>query len=534
LYLKTTIVNTDPERAMTQTVMRHEQAADMQILIIGSGFAGICMAIRLKQAGIHSFTILERAPELGGTWRDNTYPGCACDVQSHVYSFSFEPNPTWSRMFAGQPEINAYLKHCANKYGILPHVRCGENVVRAEYDESSCTWTVHTSTGGTYRARVVVSGMGGLSNPAYPQIPGLDRFEGRSFHSAAWDHDFDLRGKRVAVIGTGASAIQFVPQIAPQVEKLFVYQRSAPWIVSKADRRVTRLEQALFRKLPFMQGLMRQALYWKLESRAFAFVVKPELMQQAERMAKNHIEKQVRDPELRRKVTPDYQIGCKRILLSDDYYPALTRPNVDLITTPIREVGAHSVIDQNGNERPVDAIVFGTGFRTQDFIERGAFTGVGGTDIVDAWRGGIEAYKGATVSGFPNLFFICGPNTGLGHNSIIYMIEAACSYILDAIVTMRERGWAAVDVRPEVQAAYNRDLQAKLGTAIWQSGCKSWYLDENGRNTALWPDFTFRFKKLTRSFDAEAYRPVRLGDVVAAGSDSAIHESVAAAAAATA
>jgi cyclohexanone monooxygenase len=520
LYLKTTIVNTDPERAMTQTVTRNEQATDMQILIIGSGFAGICMAIRLKQAGIHSFTILERAGEIGGTWRDNTYPGCACDVQSHVYSFSFEPNPAWTRMFAEQPEINAYLNHCATKYGILPHVRCNENVVRAEYDDRSCTWTVHTSAGHTYRARVLVSGMGGLSNPAYPQIPGLDQFEGRSFHSATWDHDYDLRGKRVAVIGTGASAIQFVPQIAPKVGKLHLFQRSAPWIVSKPDRRVTRLEKALFQRFPFTQGLMRQALYWRLESRAFAFVVRPELMQQAERMARNHLENQVRDPELLRKVTPDYQIGCKRILLSDDYYPALARPNVEVVTTPIAEVRAHGVVDREGREREVDAIIFGTGFKTQQFVERGAFFGAGGTDIVDAWQGGMEAYKGATVSGFPNLFFICGPSTGLGHNSIIYMIEAAVSYVLDAIVTMQRRGWAAVDVRPDAQAAFNRDLQAKLGTAIWQKGCKSWYLDENGRNTTLWPDFTFRFKKLTRTFDPDAYRPVRLADASVTAADA--------------
>ncbi|HMJ12124.1 MAG TPA: NAD(P)/FAD-dependent oxidoreductase, partial [Polyangiaceae bacterium] len=398
---------------------------------------------------------------------------------------------------------------CARKYGVLPHVRCGENVVRAEYDAASCTWTVHTSAGRRYRARVLIGGTGGLSNPAYPSIPGLEKFRGRRFHSAAWDHDFDLRGKRVAVIGTGASAIQFVPQIAPKVAQLALYQRSAPWIVSKADRRVSSLEQALFRRFPGTQKLMRQALYWKLESRALAFVVKPELMAQAERMARQHIEQQIADPALRSRVTPNYQIGCKRILLSDDYYPALTRPNVELVTTPIREANERGLVTEDGSERAVDAILFGTGFKAQEFISRGAFIGTGGVDLLDTWRDGMEAYKGATVSGFPNLFFICGPNTGLGHNSIIYMIESAVAYILDAVQAMRKNGWAAVDVRPDAQAAYNANLQTKLGTAIWQSGCKSWYLNENGRNTALWPDFTFRFRKLTRSFDAEAYRTFR-------------------------
>jgi cation diffusion facilitator CzcD-associated flavoprotein CzcO len=475
------------------------------VLIIGSGFSGLCMGMQLKQAGIHAFTILERADEIGGTWRDNQYPGCACDVKAHLYSFSFEPNPGWTRLFAEQREIWAYLQRCADKHALRPHVRFGENVVRASYDQGQELWTVHTSSGAEYRAQVLVSATGGLSNPAHPDLPGIDRFEGQRFHSANWNHHYDLTRKRVAVIGTGASTIQFVPQIAPTVARLDLYQRTAPWIVPKPDRPTTRLERFLFRRFPFTQRLFRSAIYWQLESRVLAFAVAPKLMKIAEFAARRHIRRQIPEGDLRRKVTPAYVIGCKRILLSDDYYRTLLRPNVELITEPIREVRAHSLVTGDGSEREVDAMILGTGFQVHRRVPPGVVFGREGQDIADAWKGGVEAYKGTTVAGFPNLFLLLGPNTGLGHSSVIYMIESQVAYIVDAVRQMAQKRWLAVEVSADVQAAYNRALQTKHAGAVWQSGCKSWYLDRNGRNTTLWPDFTFRFRQQTTQFDPDAY-----------------------------
>ncbi|MGH8431373.1 MAG: flavin-containing monooxygenase, partial [Solimonas sp.] len=387
---------------------------ELSVLVIGTGFAGLGMGIKLKEAGIESFTILERADDVGGTWRDNNYPGCACDVQSHLYSYSFEPNPEWSRMFAPQPEIKAYLQRCAEKYGLLPHIRFQAEVVRAEYDEAAALWNVTTRQGETYRARVLVSGMGGLSTPSTPHIKGLEEFQGKTFHSAEWDHGYDLKGKRVAVIGTGASAIQFVPQIAKDVARLDLYQRTPVWILPKPDREISAAERALFKRFPAAQRAFRNSIYWMLESRVLGFVINPRVMKLVQREARGHIRRQVADPALRRQLTPDYTIGCKRILISDDFYLAVSRANVGVISEGIRQVKAHSVITEEGVEREVDAIIFGTGFKAQEPVPRGAIFGRGGQDILDAWKDGAEAYKGTTVAGFPNLYLLVGPNTGLG------------------------------------------------------------------------------------------------------------------------
>jgi cation diffusion facilitator CzcD-associated flavoprotein CzcO len=481
-------------------------STESSVLIIGSGFSGLCMGIRLKQEGIDSFTILERGHDVGGTWRDNHYPGCACDVQSHLYSYSFEPNPNWSRMFAPQPEIQAYLKGCAEKYGLLPHLRFGADVVSMQFDEAAALWRVTTRDGRSFSARVLVSGIGGLSNPAYPDLPGLEKFEGEKFHSAQWDHAYDLRGKRVAVIGTGASAIQFVPQIAPQVGRLDLYQRTPPWILPKPDREISKFERWLFKRLPFAQKLFRGAIYSIAETRVLGIVINPKIMTLVQRLARGHIGKQIPDRELRRKVTPDYTIGCKRVLISNDYYPALVRPNVDVIITGIREVRAHSIVTTDGQEREVDAIIFGTGFKAQELIERGMIFDRKGRDIMDgAWKDGYEAYLGSTVSGVPNFFMLMGPNTGLGHSSMVYMIESQVNYAMAAIRAMRRQGLSVIDVRPDVQHRFNTDIQQKLGRAVWSSGCKSWYLDKRGRNTTLWPGFTFRFRRLTSKFRPADY-----------------------------
>lgn len=488
---------------------RKPQGSALPILIIGTGFAGLGMGIRLKQAGIESFTILERAQEVGGTWRDNHYPGCACDVQSHLYSFSFEPNPDWSRMFALQPEIKSYLRKCAEKYGLMPHIRFGSEVTEARYDEAAQLWTVKTRSGDTHQARVLIAGMGGLSTPAYPEIPGLDRFEGRAFHSAEWDHGCDLNGKRVAVIGTGASAIQFVPQVAPKAAQLDLYQRTPPWIMPKPDRAITAVERWLFRKMPWLQNLYRQFIYWQLEGRVLGFVFTPKVMKLPAWVARMHINRHIKDPALRAKVTPDFTFGCKRVLISGDYYPALARPNVSVITDNIREVRARSVVTADGVERPADVIIYGTGFKAQDPLPRGAIFGRGGLDLLDAWQDGLEAYLGTSIAGFPNLFMIVGPNTGLGHSSMVYMIESQVAYILDSVQHMQANQLSEVEVKREVQDRFNQGLQAQLKGTVWTSGCKSWYLNASGKNTTLWPGFTFKFRQATRRMKLEDYRVSR-------------------------
>jgi cation diffusion facilitator CzcD-associated flavoprotein CzcO len=479
----------------------------IEIAIIGSGFAGLGMAIRLRQAGMGDFLIAEKADSVGGTWRDNHYPGCACDVQSHVYSFSFAPNPLWSRMFARQPEIRTYLEECTQRFGIGAQIRFGHELVSARYDETQHRWQMRFANGQRWSARVLVSGMGGLSRAALPDIPGLSSFTGKTFHSQQWDHTYPLEGKRVAVIGTGASAIQFVPQIAPHVTQLNLFQRTPPWIMPKADRAVKPFEQWLFRHVPFTQKIMRAGLYCLLESRAFGFAIHPSLMKSAQKIAERHLRRQVADPKLRATLTPDYTMGCKRILISNDYFPAVSRPNVALVTTGIERIEANAVVTADGVRHPADCVIFGTGFQVTDPFPRGVIHGKGGMDIVDTWHDGAHAYLGTALPGYPNFFMIVGPNTGLGHNSMVYMIESQVEYILGALQTMQAERTAAIEVRPHVERAYNEQIQQKLGRAIWSTGgCKSWYLDpKTGKNTTLWPGFAFRFRQATRRFSMSDY-----------------------------
>ena len=479
---------------------------DYQIIVVGTGFSGLGMGIALKKAGINDFAILEKADDVGGTWRDNHYPGCACDVQSHLYSFSFEPNPNWSRMYAPQPEIKKYLQHCARKYGLLSHIQFGQAVKQAVYEEEHKLWRIETAAGKTLTARVVVSGMGGLSTPAYPNIKGLNKFKGVKFHSQDWQHDYDLAGKRVAVIGTGASAIQFVPQIVPKVAHLDLYQRTPPWIMPKPDREISSAERTLFKLAPKSQETIRNAIYLQLESRVLGFVLNPRVMKLPELQARRHIRQAIKDPVLRKKVTPDYAFGCKRVLISNDYLPSLAQPNVDVITHGIKEVRANSIIGDDGVERPIDAIIFGTGFKAQDPIPRGAIFGKGGVDLLDTWQQGAQAYLGSTMSGFPNLFLLMGPNTGLGHSSMVFMIESQVAYVMDFLKQMNKHGWKEVDVKADQQQRFNDDLQQKLGSAVWSTGCKSWYVNDSGKNTTLWPGFTFDFRRKTAQFDAQNYQ----------------------------
>jgi cation diffusion facilitator CzcD-associated flavoprotein CzcO len=479
----------------------------VRVAIVGTGFAGLGMAIRLLQSGERDLVLVERAHDVGGTWRDNTYPGCECDVPSRLYSFSFALNPNWTRSYAGQPEILAYLQDCAQRFGVMPYIRFGEELLDAVWDdcEPGGRWRI-TTTNTTFTADVLVSGHGSLSEPHYPEITGLDRFEGTMFHSAAWRHDHDVTGERVAVIGTGASSIQFVPIIQPEVARLTVFQRTAPWILPRGDQPVSRRRRRVFEQFPGVHRLARAAVYWAREVLVLGLAKRPQLMRQPEKMARAHLEAQVRDPGLRRQLTPTYSIGCKRILLSDDYYPAITRPNVDVITAGIDEVRAGSIVTHDGIEHEIDTIILGTGFRVTGHPIGRRIRGRTGQTLAETWVDGMEAYRGTTVAGFPNLFMLAGPNTGLGHTSMVVMLEAQFDYVLDCLDLMNAQRIATVEVRPEVQASFNDDLHRQLSGTVWNSGCASWYLDERGRNTAIWPTFTFAFRRLTRRFDADAYR----------------------------
>lgn len=492
-------------------------------IIVGAGFSGLGMAIKLKQSGDDDFLLLEKENGVGGTWRVNHYPGCACDVQSHLYSFSFAANPEWSRMYAPQPEIRDYLQGCAERFNLWPNIRLATALARAWWDESTQLWQLKDASGRRYSARVLVSGMGALSMPAYPRIPGIERFQGKAFHSQQWDHDYDLRGKRVAVIGTGASAIQFVPQIQRQVAHLDLYQRTPPWIIPKPDRPMKEAERKLFAWMPAAQKAFRAAIYASLEARVMGLALHPGLMAVARRWALKHIDTQISDPVLREKLTPDYEIGCKRILLSNDYYPALDQPNVDVIDNGIREVTEKGVVTSDGIEREVDAIIYGTGFKATDPVPAGLIFGREAEDLHQVWRDGPEAYKGTTVSGFPNLFVLMGPNTGLGHSSMVYMIESQIQYVLDAMKLMRKRHLGAVEVKPQSQRSFNQRVQNKLGGSVWNSGgCNSWYLHPvSGKNVSLWPGFTFQFRLITRRFDDGAYKLEPLSELdTQAGSET--------------
>jgi len=476
---------------------RHEPA--LGVAIIGAGFGGLGMAIKLREAGRSDFVIFEKAGDLGGTWRDNTYPGCACDVPSHLYSYSFEQNPDWSRMYSPQPEIWEYLRRCAEKYGVEPHIRYNAAIAEAAYDEDNRFWRIRTRDGRETTARVLISGVGALHIPAIPKIKGIETFAGTAFHSAEWNSDCDLAGKCVAVIGTGASAIQFVPQIAPKVKALHLFQRTPPWILPRPDRPVKAGEKSLFRRAPFLLGLWRTVIYWGMEMRALGFTVNPKLMTKIEKFARDHIAAQVPDPELRARLTPDYLIGCKRILISNDYYPALTRANVELVTEQIAEVRAHSIVTADGKERAIDAIIYGTGFKATEPLSEIAITGRNARRLEDDWRNGAEAYYGIATAGYPNFFMLLGPNTGLGHNSVVFMIESQVRYILRCLEWLDRAGDGDIEVRADVQRHFNETIQEQMRRTVWQSGCKSWYQTETGRNTTIWPGFTVSYWWRTRS-----------------------------------
>ncbi|MFD0022217.1 flavin-containing monooxygenase [Streptomyces sp. NPDC058382] len=488
------------------------QHEHVRVAVIGSGFGGLGAAVRLRREGITDFVILERAGSVGGTWRDNSYPGCACDVPSHLYSFSFAPNPEWPRTFSGQEHIRAYLEHVADTFGLRPHLRLNHEVTMMRWDNDELNWVIESADGTTTVADVVVSATGPLSDPKTPDIPGLADFPGKVFHSARWDHDADLTGKRVAMIGTGASAIQIVPAIQPKAGKLTLFQRTPPWVMPRMDRAIGGAERWLHRTLPFT-GTARRGLLWGIrELQVSAFTKHPDQLGLVERIAKSNMARSIKDPALRAKLTPSYRIGCKRILLSSTYYPALAQPNVDVVDSGLSEVRGSTLVASDGTEAEVDAIVFGTGFHVTDMPIAERVVGAEGITLAESWKGGMESLRGASAAGFPNWMTIIGPNTGLGNSSMILMIEAQLNYMADYLRQLDVLGGrVALDARPSAVGTWNRRVQERMKRTVWNTGgCTSWYLDAGGRNTTVWPGTTSEFRRATRTVDIAEYQVVRV------------------------
>ncbi|MGW3896649.1 flavin-containing monooxygenase [Micromonospora profundi] len=477
---------------------------ETDIAIVGAGFGGLGAAIALQRAGFTDYLVFDRGDDVGGTWRDNTYPGCACDVPSHLYSFSFAPNPRWSNTFSSQPEIRDYLRDCVDRFGIRSKVRLRHEVLDARWDERRQRWLLRTS-GGDHTARVLVCAAGPLSEPAVPDLPGIDDFAGTVFHSARWRHDHDLTGRRVAVIGTGASAVQFVPQIQPAVERLTLFQRSPAWIMPRRSRRISRVEQAAFRTVPGAQRAARAWLYLLREVMGMGFL-HPTVNRLASRLSLRTLRRQVSDPTLRDKLTPRYAMGCKRVLISNDYWPSLTRPNVDVVTAGITRIVPDGLVTADGVHHRADTIILGTGFHVTDSPVVRLIHGRDGRNLGDAWTPSMHAYRGTTVAGFPNLFFLLGPNTGLGHTSVVLMIEAQLRLMLAALRHMRARGVQAIEPTPQAQRRWTQRVDRKMTGTVWQTGCSSWYLDATGRNTTIWPGFATGFRLRLRRFRPADHR----------------------------
>jgi len=471
------------------------------IVIIGSGFGGIGAAVHLKKIGIENFVILERDPQLGGTWWRNSYPGAQVDVQSHLYSFSFELY-NWTRLFARQPEILQYTNHVIDKYKIREKGILNATVVKIEYMELSGSWNVTTNDGNIYKAPIVINASGLLSQAAIPDFKGRETFKGKSFHTNLWDHSFDYTNKKVAVIGSGASGVQVIPGIAEKVKQLYAFQRTAHWMIPRPDRILTKFERVALEKFPLINKLFRFLTYCMLESRVFAFQINPRLMYFYKLLALHQLKKYVHDANLRDKLTPQFGFGCKRVLLSNEYYPALTRSNVTLITEGIKEINETGILSSEGQQYDVDLIVYATGFQASENNIPYPVIGRDGISLKEIWKDGSHAYAGTTVPYFPNFFILAGPNTGSGHTSAIYFIESQLKYINETIIAIKKNYWKSVEIKESVENAYNLKIQKLLSKSVWQTGgCKSWYQTASGKNTALYPTFTFLFRKATSNFE---------------------------------
>lgn len=477
-----------------------------QIAIIGGGFGGIAMAIRLLQNGIQDFTILEKANDFGGTWRENRYPGAACDVQSHMYSLSFAPKTDWTKRYAEAPEIFDYIQGLIARFKLAQYARLQCEVLSAVYLEDECQWQLTLNDQSTLIAQYVIFASGPLHVPQIPHIPGIENFKGKVFHSSQWDHDYDLHGKTVASIGTGGSAIQYIPEISPQTERLYVFQRTAAWVIPRDERLYKRLEKKLFAKFDWFRKLHRARLYWSNESRVVP-IVKPLTMKYAQKLAEVFIRYQVKDKTIAKKLTPDYIMGCKRILVSNKYFPAFNRKNVELVTDGIQELTADSIITQDGKIRKIDCLIYGTGFITDPRIYLKSFscTGLNGIELKDAWKDGAESFYGISTKGFPNLFQLLGPNTVLAHNSVVFMIESQVEYILQMMDLVARTHSQAIAVKGHVQDQFNQRVQTMMGGTVWQSGCVSWYQQDGGKNFALWPTYTWKYWLNTKKLNPADY-----------------------------
>lgn len=486
--------------------------AEFETAIIGAGLSGLGAAIRLKESGIQNFIIFESAPSVGGTWRDNIYPGCGCDVPTLLYSFSFEQNPTWSRKFPKQSEILKYINHCVDKYGLLEHIRFDSAVKQMAFDESKGFWRVTDQRGQMVTAKAVIPAIGPLSTPIFPKIIGRENFKGVSFHTARWDKKFDPSGKRIAVIGTGASAIQLVPELAKKAKQLYVYQRSPAWILPKRDAESSNFSKKLFQLFPPLLTLLRETNYWLLEFQGKGFFGNNAIVKIAEQLGAIHIKKSISDKNLRAMVLPKHKLGCKRVLLSNDYYPALERPNVQLITEPIKSITTQGVAGEDGQNWEVDAIVYATGFEAAEFNHRGiTIIGRQGRNLFEEWKKtGAEALYGMAVSGYPGLLFMLGPNSGLGHNSAIHIMESQINYITDYLKKLKSLpNNEFLDVKPKVQKEFNENIQKKLAGMVWASKCNSWYKTSTGKNTFLWPGHTFTYRRLTKKVNLTDFDKVK-------------------------
>lgn len=484
----------------------------LDVVIIGTGFSGLGMAIGLKRKQRDNFIVLEKAASVGGTWRDNVYPGCACDVPSHLYCYSFAPNPHWTRVFAPQEEIRQYLEDCTDTYRVRPHIRFNTQVHQARFDDAAGLWQVETTDGQRYRCRVLVSGQGALHIPSVPDIPGVQDFAGEIFHSAAWSPAADLEGRKVAIIGTGASAIQIVPNIADAVNAMVVFQRTPAWIQPKPDWKLGRLVQLYLKYMPLAKEMNRWFIYWMLETRVLS-MLRNKRWSINELIARWHLRRQVRDKALRDKLRPDYRFGCKRVLLSNDYYPALARGNIHLETSPVARITGTSIVTQDNTTHEVDTIIFATGFAVTDVSANPMqIYGRNGQSMREAAAETVRAYLGISVEGFPNFFTLMGPHTGLGHNSMIYMIESQILHILSALDEMDKQDAATIEVTADAQNAFEDEMDRKMAGTVWMSGCKSWYQDKSGRIATIWPDYTFRYRLRTRKIVEKAYKFNKTGE----------------------
>ncbi len=478
----------------------------VDVVIIGTGFSGIGMASQLRRQGASSMIILERAEDVGGTWRDNRYPGAACDQPSHLYSFSFRLNPDWPSVFSSQPAIHDYLRTVASEEGLLPYIRFNQDVIEARWDADLAHWVVY-SKDSIYYGRVLVSASGLLSDPKLPDIKGLADFTGALFHSARWNDEVSLEGKRVGVIGTGASAVQIVPEVAKVARHLTVFQRTASWIVPRPDRDFTDAEKGMFRKMPETMQELRTSIFWENEERYAQRAAVPSLLAKATTIALKHLEDQISDPELRNKLTPDYEIGCKRILKSSDFYPALCRPNVNLVTVGIDQIESSALVTVDGVRHELDALVLSTGFEATELpISRRIF-GKDGLSLAKRWENGAEGFATTSVSGFPNFFVLGGPNTGIGHNSQVYMFEAQIQHVLKALQHMDDGGSSMIEVRTASEDRFRSSLERRASGTVWMTGgCTAWYVDpRNGRLTTLWPDYSHLFQDEVAPFDPADY-----------------------------